>query len=161
MKEEVWTFVLDSQERLQELPSESFRKLIEIEDSQALPELSGRTVRVAVVHLRHVKGRPRKVGAIEFRRVKVTPEGSLDPNFRERRKRMNAELASIKPQPHDSSRVVDASRRFKERRFYNEFSWTPSVSMVQQISALIQDKTRGVLETREVMYQILSLTATA
>lgn len=161
MKEEVWAFIVDSKERLQEVPSKSVQTLMDEEDSKVFPKLGGKTTRMAVIRLRHPKGRPRKIAAIEFRCFKIKKDGSLDPKFRERRKRMTVELASIRPQKHVSPKVVDASRKFKERRFHNEFSWTPTVSMVQQLSAMIHDKTKGALKSRDIMYQILNLTATA
>ncbi|MEK6777045.1 MAG: hypothetical protein AABY87_09215 [bacterium] len=161
MKEEVWSFMLDQENRFQEISLEAFDRLVNEEDSRAFPQLGGQVMLVALVHMRCEHDKPRQVKAIEFRRYRLTHNGSMDPNSRERRKQMTAELASIQPQKQNSGNVVDASRKFKERRLHNEFSWAPTVSMVQQLSAVIHDKTKGPFEPREIMYQILQLTSTA
>ena len=161
MKEEVWSFLLEQESRFREVSSESLDRLVNEDGSKAFPQLGGEVILVALVYMRSEHEKPKQVKAIEFRRCRLTPDGSLDPNFKERRKQMTAELASIQPQKHESLKVVDASRRFKERRFRNEFSWAPTVSMVQQLSAMIHEKTKGALESRDIMYQILQLTATA
>ncbi len=161
MKEKVWTFLLDNEERFQGIPSDVYLRFVKKSDSRAFPHLGGEFILLAIVHIRHDKKRPKRVKAIEFRRCKLTSDGSLDPVFKDRRREMCTELASIRPRIECTPKVVDASFRFKERRFQNEFCWTPTVSLVQEISGRIQEKTEGVLESRDVMYQILNLTATA
>ena len=161
MHAELRVFYLDENERFREIPAETYRRFLSRADSRALAGLGGRMVRLAVVRLRQEGGDPPRVAAVAFRRCKVTPEGSLDPAFKEKRRRLKAELASIRPRRPVSPKVVDASRRFRERRFRDEFAWTPTVSMVQRLSALLEQRAAGVLASREIMYQILQLTATA
>ncbi|OIP66475.1 MAG: hypothetical protein CO150_09065 [Nitrospirae bacterium CG_4_9_14_3_um_filter_53_35] len=161
MKEEVWSFLLGQEDRFQEVSSESLNRLVNEEGSQVFPQLGGKVILAALVHMRCEHEKPKQVKRIEFRRCRLTKDGFPDPAFKERRKQIIAEIASIQPQKLGYPNVVDASQRFKERRFQNEFSWTPSVSMVQQLSAMIHEKTKGALGSREIMYQILQLTATA
>jgi hypothetical protein len=161
MEEKIWAFLLDNEEWFLEIPSEVYLRLVNKDDSRAFPHLGGKFLLLAIVHIRHDRKRPIKVKAIEFRRCKLTSNGSLDSAFKDRRKAMCAELASIRLRKECSPKVIDASFRFKERRFHNEYCWTPTVTLVQKLSAGIQAKAEGVLESREIMYQILHLTATA
>jgi hypothetical protein len=161
MKEETWLYLLTDDDRFDEVSSNAYKRLIGKDGSVAFPELGGQFIHLAIIHMQHENKETKRVKAIEFRLCKLTPDGSLDPKFRERRMKMEVELASIQPERHTSSKVVDASQKFQERRYNNEFSWTPTVSMVQQLSSLIRDKSKGILATRDIMYQILHLTATA
>jgi len=161
MSAELRIFYLDEHDQFREIPAETYRRFISRADSRAMPGLGGRMVRLAVVRLQQRGEDPPRVAGIAFRRCKVTADGSLDPAFKEKRRKLKAELASIKPRRPPSPKVVDASRRFRERRFRDEFAWTPTVSMVQRLSTLLEQGSSGLLGSREIMYQILQLTATA
>jgi hypothetical protein len=162
MKERTWVFLLTDEGAFQECNPGDYERMISEEDLAVFPEWGGRMLRIAVVHLGYRKGKPEKVKDIEFRRCKLTPEGALDSKFKEKRKRLRAELASVRPIAMlQGNNVIDATTRFKERRFQNEFTWSPTVSMVQKLSNLIEEKSEGDLRSRDALHQILSLTATA
>lgn len=161
MKEEVWTFLLENQNGFEEVSSEDVSRLFEEKNAKVFPGLGGKLLHLAIVRMSHDNGELKKVRGIELRRCKLTKNGSLDSKFKEKRKKLTAELDAIEQSTHRSPKVVDATLRFKERRFKNEFTWTPTVTMVQKLSSMIQEKSKGVLVTREIMYQILHLTATA
>lgn len=161
MKEEVWAYLLNDEDNFQEVSSERLRRFLERPDSRTFAEFGGKFVRLAVIYISQDRKEAKRVAAIGFRRCKLTRNGSLDPKFREKRKNMTAELASIQPRKKDLFNVTDHSDQFEDRRRHNDFSWTPTVSMVQKLSVLVQQRTEGTLGSREVMYQILSLTATA
>jgi len=162
MKSKKWVFMVNDEGLFFEVDAEAYERLFSEEDSRAFPEFGGRIIQTAIVHLFFRKARPEKVRAIEFRRCMLTPEGSLDPKFREKRKQLTAELASVRPLPgEEKENVIDAARRFKERRFQNEFTWSPTVSMVQKLAELIESRSEGKLRSRDALHQILILTATA
>ncbi|NOY52247.1 MAG: hypothetical protein GXP58_01335 [Deltaproteobacteria bacterium] len=162
MKNRKWVFRLNEEGLFSEVDADTYERFLSEEDSKAFPELGGRIIRIAIVHLHFRKARPEKVRAIEFRRCQLTPQGSLDPKFREKRKQLTAELASVRPLPgEEKENVIDAAKRFKERRFQNEFTWSPTVSMVQKLSGLIENRSEGKLRSRDALHQILTLTATA
>jgi len=162
MKNRKWVFRVDEEGGFSEVDAAAYERFLSEEDSKALPEFGGRMIQFAVVHLHFRKAKPEKVRAIEFRCCRLTPDGSLDPKFREKRKELTAELASVRPLPGaEQENVIDAAQRFKERRFQNEFTWAPTVSMVQKLSALIESRSEGKLRSRDALHQILTLTATA
>jgi len=163
MKNRKWVFRVDQEGGFSEVDAVTYERFLSEEDSKAFPEFGGRMILFAVVHLHFRKAKPEKVRAIEFRRCRLTAEGSLDPEFREKRKKLTAELASVRPLPGgaEKAKVIDAAKRFKERRFQNEFTWAPTVSMVQKLSALIESRSEGKLRSRDALHQILTLTATA
>lgn len=162
MKNRKWVFMVNDQEGFFEVDADTYERLLSEEASKAFPEFGDRIIRLAIVHLHFRKAKPEKVHAIEFRRCKLTPQGSLDPKFREKRKQLTAELASVRPlHREEKENVIDAARRFKERRFQNEFTWSPTVSMVQKLAELIENRSEGKLRSRDALHQILTLTATA
>ncbi len=157
-----WVFLRKADGGFENLPSELYRTLISEKGSAVFPEFGGRTLEIALVHLELDLEMPVRVRAVEFRRCKLTKKGSLDQRFQERRKKLTSELASIRPHRMPAgSNVVDAARRFKERRFVNEFAWTPTISMVQELARRIEEKSEGSLKAKEVLHMILRLTATA
>jgi hypothetical protein len=158
-------FILGEDGQWREFPSESYQRMMEEESFSAFPEHGGKMIRVALVCLEK-GGRARKgkmdVRGIDFRRCKLTPRGGVDPQFREKRAALKEELAVLTgSKVKKSTKVVDAARRFKERRYRNEFAWSPSVSEVQKLSGLIEQRTGGALDKREVLEKILTLTASA
>ncbi len=158
-------FLLGQDGRWREFSSEIYPRMMEEEDFSAFPEHGGKMIRVALVCLDEAgseqKGKM-DVRAIDFRRCKLTPQGAVDPQFREKRAALKEELAVLTgASVKKNAKVVHAARRFKERRYRNEFSWSPSVSEVQKLSALIERKTGGALNKREVLEKILTLTASA
>lgn len=162
MKEELWAYVLNEEDRFSEIASAAFQKFLENKGSHRFPEYGGRMVRAAIVHMRCDKEYPVEVVAIDFRRCQLTEDGALDPMFKEKRKKLESELASMKFRKRDpDAKVVDASRRFKERRFSSEFTWTPTVSMIQNLSEIIHERSGGHMDSKDALHQMLSLTATA
>ncbi len=158
-------FLLGQDQQWQEFSSEIYQRMMEEEDFCAFPEHGGRMIRVALVCLEQTgSGRKGKmdIRGIDFRRCKLTPQGAVDPQFREKRAALKEELAVLTGvKTRKSTKVINAARRFKERRYRNEFAWSPSVSQVQKLSALIEQGTGGALNKREVLEKILTLTASA
>jgi hypothetical protein len=161
MKKEIFVYRLIRRGKFEELPHDLFRQIISCDESKPCPALAGKMIQLAVIRMARGAAGRKKVGAIEFRRCKLLSDGFLDPAFRERRKQLKAELASLEPKSVRPPNVVHATREFKERRFRNEFSWTPTVSIIQELSNLVEEKSAGSLLARDVMHQILDLTATA
>ncbi|MDX1763212.1 MAG: hypothetical protein R3231_02710 [bacterium] len=163
MKGDVWVYILnDRDQSFIEIDGMNFLSLLAGEEGVLFPDYGGKMVRGAIVHMQCDNDKAVGVEGIEFRRCQLTAKGGLDPHFREKRKQMESEMASMKPAKRKKAppNVVDASKRFKERRFRNEFSWTPTVSMVQRLAELIQDRSNGHTKSKDALYQILNMTAT-
>lgn len=161
MKGDVWVYLLNEREkRFVEIDSMNFLGLLAGEEGVRFADYGGKMLRAAIVQMECDGDKAVRIEAIEFRRCQLTPDGGLDPQFKEKRRQMESEMASMKP-VKPSPKVVDASKRFKERRFRNEFNWTPTVSMVQHLSELIQERSKGHTTSKDALYQILNMTATA
>lgn len=160
MKGDVWVYLLNDKDKcFVEIDGMNFLGLLAGEKGIFFPDYGGRMLRAAIVHMHCDGHKAVRVEAIEFRRCQLTAKGGLDPHFKEKRKQMESEMVSMKP-VKPAPKVVDASRRFKERRFKNEFSWTPTVSMVQHLSDIIQERSDGHTAAKDALYQILNMTAT-
>jgi len=160
MKNDVWVYLLNDRDKsFVEVDGMDFLGLLAGEKGMSFPDYGGKLLRAAIVHMHCDGDKAVRVEGIEFRRCQLTAKGGLDPHFKEKRKKLESELVSMKP-AKPAPRVVDASRRFKERRFRNEFNWTPTVSMVQHLSDLIQERSGGHTAAKDALYQILNMTAT-
>ncbi len=126
-------YFIDEVDRIIRIPFTRFERIREREPKEKFSEYSDSRIRYVEIILDLENRVPTSIARIYYGYLQFDSEGKVDKKFlnREGQTIMNM-MPSISIQvKHDN--VINASNKFAQKRFKNEFTWKPSFELEQKI----------------------------
>jgi hypothetical protein len=120
------TFLIDENDKIQQLPQTRHKKLENGDPKAAFPEYGNARIRCAEIAVELENRAPVGIVRSAYNYMKFDADGNLDQAFADEMGRVIAEMMGDMPWPGDPDNVVRASGRLAWKRFQEEFTWTPS-----------------------------------
>jgi len=120
-------------DKLKIIPSSKFEKLFNRE--QALNEFAGEQIKYISVVVQLENRKPVSIRALRFHLMQIDQDGKFDIDFLNELNQAAAQLISL---PIDlPNNVIDRSADFAQKKFKQQFTWSPSSAIENRVRKII------------------------
>jgi hypothetical protein len=126
-------FFIDEDDKIIRIPASRFERIRDRHSKESLLKYKNSRIRYAEIILELENRKPISMVRIIFGYLQIDSEGKIDQDFLDKEGQV---AISMVPSIHFSGKlenVIHASDRFAQKRFKNEFTWTPSFELEQEI----------------------------
>lgn len=119
-------FLVDEDDNIKKIPLSRFEKIRNRDPGEALEEYKNSRIRYAEVVVELKNRKPASIARIVYGYLKFDTNGLTDEEYLN--KEMQAALCMLPTLSfdNDSEKVINSANQFAQKRFKNEFTWTPS-----------------------------------
>ncbi len=126
-------FFIDENDKINRIPASRFKRIRNRNPKETLSEHKNSRIRYAEVILELENRQPISIARIVYGYLQIDSEGKVDKEFLEKEGQVAVSMMPSIPFPGESETVVYARDRFAKKRFNDEFTWTPSFELEQDI----------------------------
>ena len=126
-------FIIDEEDQLKQIPTTRFDRIRDRDPKESLPQYKNSRIRYAMVILGLENRKPVSILRIYYNYLVIDSEGLVDQKFLDTEGQVAISMMPSIPLPGEPANVVHASDKFAQKRFENEFTWTPSFEVEQAI----------------------------
>jgi hypothetical protein len=126
-------FFIDENDKITRVPMARFERIRDRDPKELLPEHKNSRIRYAEIILELQNRKPISIARIVYGYLQIDSEGKVDREFLNTEGQVAINMMSSIPLPGEPENVVHASNRFAQKRFKDEFTWTPSFELEQEI----------------------------
>ena len=126
-------FIIDEEDQLKRIPATRFDRIRDRDPKESLPQYKNSRIRYAMVILGLENRKPVSILRIYYNYLVIDSEGLVDQKFLDTQGQVAISMMPSIPLPGEPVNVVHASDKFAQKRFENEFTWTPSFEVEQAI----------------------------
>lgn len=127
-------FFVNDKDEIKRIPHASFERIFNRDPKEVHLEYKNTRVRYAEVILELENRKPVSIARVVYGYLKFDSKGRVDKKSQDEEQRVAMGMISL-PLPGEASNIVHASDRFAEKRFKDNFTWTPSFELEQEIIA--------------------------
>ena len=130
-------YIVEDDDSLKRCPLNRYERMLRGLPGEALPQYSGRRMRSICAAIELINRKPAEILRLDFSYLAFDSEGKLDRSEFETATMLGIDLlAQIKP-IDPKRKVVDASHRFAEKRYKDQFLWSPTPGIESAIITAI------------------------
>jgi len=126
-------FLLDEADKIIRIPATRFDRIRDRDPKELFPQYKNSRIRYAMVILELENRKPILIARIDYGYLAFDSEGLVDQKFLDTEGQVAISMMPSIPLAGEPANVVHASDKFAQKRFENEFTWTPSFEVEQAI----------------------------
>lgn len=126
-------FFIDENDKIIRVPMARFERIRDMDPKESLPEYRNSRIRYAEIIVELQNRKPISIARIVYGYLQIDSEGKVDREFLNMEGQVAINMMPSIPLPGEPENVVHASNRFAQKRFKDEFTWTPSFELEQEI----------------------------
>jgi len=126
-------FAIDEADKITRIPATRFDRIRDRDPKESLPQYKNSRIRYAMVILELENRQPISIARIDYGYLVFDSEGRVDQKFLDTEGQVAISMMPSIPLPGEPKNIVHASDRFAQKRFKDEFTWTPSFELEQEL----------------------------
>ncbi len=126
-------FFFDEDDKIIRIPATRFERIRDRDPKESLSKYKNARIRYAELILELENRKPISITRIVFGYLQFDSEGKIDKDFLNTEGQVAISMIPSIPLPGEPENVIHANDRFAQKRFENEFTWTPSFELEQEI----------------------------
>jgi len=126
-------FLIDEADKIIRIAATRFDRLRGRDPKESLPQYKNSRIRYAMVILELENRKPISIARIDYGYLAFDSEGRVDQKFLDAESLTAVSMMPPIPLPGESPNIVRAGDKFAEKRFKNEFTWSPIPELEQAI----------------------------
>ena len=126
-------FLIDEADKITRIPATRFDRIRDRDPKESLPQYKNSRIRYAMVILELENRQPISTARIDYGYLVFDSEGRVDQKFLDTEGQVAISMMPSIPLPGEPKNIVHASDRFAQKRFKDEFTWTPSFELEQEL----------------------------
>lgn len=126
-------FLIDEADKIIRIATARFDRLRDRDPKESLAQYKNSRIRYAMVILELENRKPISIVRVDYGYLALDFEGRVDKKFLDTESMTAVSMIPPIPLPGESPNIVRASDKFAERRFKNEFTWSPTPELEQSI----------------------------
>lgn len=126
-------YFIDEDDKITRIPMTRFERIRNRDPKESLSEYKNSRIRYAEVILELENKKPILISRIVYGYLQFDSEGKVDKEYLNTVGRVAISMMPSIPLPGEPDNVINASDRFAQKRFKDEFRWTPSFELEQEI----------------------------
>lgn len=126
-------FLIDEADKIIRIPATRFDRIRDRDLKESLPQYKNSRIRYAMVILDIENRKPISMARINYGYMVFDSKGRVDQKFLDAEGQVAVGMMPPIPLPGEPANVVHASDKFAQKRFKDEFVWTPSFELEQAI----------------------------
>jgi len=126
-------FFIDEDDRIIRIPASRFERIRDRHSKELLLEYKNSRIRYAEIILELENRKPISIVRNIYGYLQVDSEGKVDQGFLDKEGQVAISMMPSISLPGEPENVIHARDKFAQKRFKNEFTWTPSFELEQEI----------------------------
>jgi hypothetical protein len=126
-------FLVAEDDKIARIPASRFERILNGDPKEVLFQYRNSQIRYAEIALELENRRPISILRITYGYLRIDSEGRADKDFIDAGGRAAINTLPSFPFPGEPKNVIHASDRFALKRYKNEFTWTPSFELEQEL----------------------------
>jgi len=119
-------YIVEDDDSLKRIPLTRYERMLGGVPGEALPQYSGRRMRSICAAIDMINRKPTEILRLDFSNLAFDSEGKLDRSEFETAVRLGMDLLAPFETTAPKRKVINASHRFAEKRYKDQFSWSPT-----------------------------------
>jgi len=119
-------YIVEDDDSLKRIPLTRYERMLGGVPGEALPQYSGRRMRSICAAIDMINRKPTEILRLDFSNLAFDSEGKLDRSEFETAVRLGMDLLAPFETTAPKRKVINASHRFAEKRYKDQFSWLPT-----------------------------------
>jgi hypothetical protein len=133
-------FIVEDDDTINRLPLARYERLLKRDPDERLLEYAGKQVRYALNVVDLFNRRPIEIVKDEFGFLFFDDEGRLKVSELKKEESLAFDMLAPLFPDQTNSRVIDAQHKFAKKRYFNEYSWSPTDEIKAAITEAIFGK---------------------
>jgi len=126
-------FLIDEADKIIRIPATRFDRIRDRDPKESFPQYKNSRIRYAMVILELENRKPISIARIDYGYLAFDSEGKVDQKFLDTEGQVAISMMPSIPLSGEPKNIVHASDRFAQKRFKDEFTWTPSFELEQKL----------------------------
>lgn len=126
-------FFIEKDDTIIRIPVSRFLRIRDRDPKESLSKYKNSRIRYAEIILELENKKPILITRVVYGYLQFDSEGKVDKDFLHTERHLAIRMIPPIPFPGDPKNVIHANDRFAQKRFKNEFTWTPSFKLEQEI----------------------------
>ena len=126
-------FFIDEDDKIIRIPASRFERIRDRHSKELLLEYKNSRIRYAEIILELENRKPISIVRNIYGYLQVDSEGKVDQDFLDKEGQVAISMMPSISLPGEPENVIHARDKFAQKRFKNEFTWTPSFELEQEI----------------------------
>jgi len=126
-------YFIDEDDKITRIPLTRFEKIRDRDPKESISEYKNSRIRYAEIILELKNRKPISIARIVYGYLQFDSEGKVDKEFLNTEGQVAISMMPSIHLPGEPENVINASDRFAQKRFKDEFTWTPSFELEQEI----------------------------
>lgn len=126
-------FFIDEDDKIIRIPASRFERIRDRHSKELLLEYKNSRIRYAEIILELENRKPISIIRNIYGYLHVDSEGKVDQDFLDKEGQVAISMMPSISLPGEPENVIHARDKFAQKRFKNEFTWTPSFELEQEI----------------------------
>jgi hypothetical protein len=126
-------YFIDEADRITRIPLTRFERIRDRDPEEKFSKYSGSRIRYVEIILELENRKPISINRIFYGYLQFDAEGKVDKDFLSREGQVIVNMMPSMSVQENPDNIIDASDKFAQKRFKNEFTWTPSFELEQII----------------------------
>lgn len=126
-------FFIDKDDNIKKIPLSRFERIYARDPKELLPEYKDSHIRYSEVVVELENRKPISIARIVYGYLQFNSNGQVDEEFLDIEGQVAINMLPSISLPGESEKVINASDKFAQKRFKNEFTWTPSPELEEII----------------------------
>ena len=126
-------FLINEADKITRIPATRFDRIRDRDSKESLPQYKNSRIRYAMVILELENRQPISIARIDYGYLVFDSEGRVHQKFLDTEGQVAISMMPSIPLPGKPENIVHASDRFAQKRFKDEFTWTPSFELEQEL----------------------------
>ena len=119
-------YIVEDDDSLKRIPLTRYERMIGGVPEEALPQYSGRRMRSICAAIDMINRKPNEILRLDYSYLAFDSDGKLDRSEFEKSLGLGMDLLAPFEAIDPKRKVIDASHRFAEKRYKDQFSWSPT-----------------------------------
>ena len=133
-------FIVADDDTIKRLPLARYERLLKRDSDERLSKYAGKRVRYALIVVDLVNRRPIEILRDEFGFLDFDDGGRLKVVEHGKQESLAFDMLAPLFPDQTNSRVIDAQHKFAKKRYFNEYSWSPTDEIKAAITEAIFGK---------------------
>ncbi len=126
-------YFIDEDDKIKRIPMTRFERIRDRDPKESLSEYKNSRIRYSEVILELENRMPISIARIVYGYLQFDSEGKVDKEFLYKEGQVAINMMPSIALPGEPENVIHARDRFAQKRFKDEFTWTPSFELEQEI----------------------------
>ena len=126
-------FFIDKDDKIKKIPASRLERIYARDPKERFSEYKDSRIRYAEVVVELENRKPFSIARIVYGYLQFDSNGQVDEKFLNTEAQVAVSMLPSITLPEESENVIHASDKFAQKRFKNEFTWTPSPELEEAI----------------------------